>query len=127
MRTVGKVIGAVVWAFGDRRTRWTMWFAAAVMTWDCFVALAWFPHGGMLAATLVGVPSFALTVWFFRKFREIVREIETPPELEYDPETDPMTLAVNRAFNTGEPVYSTEGQPLPEPGGPIKPIHEDSR
>jgi hypothetical protein len=39
---------------------------------------------------------------------------------------DPLTLAVNRAWNTGETVYWTEGMPLPDPGGPIMPIEGGS-
>lgn len=36
--------------------------------------------------------------------------------------SDPLTLAVNRAFNTGEVVSWTRGEPLPDPDGPILPM-----
>jgi len=47
-------------------------------------------------------------------------ESDTP-----DPRQDPLTLAVNRAFNTGEWVYWQAGDPLPEPEGTVRPIKED--
>jgi hypothetical protein len=39
-------------------------------------------------------------------------------------ENDPLTLAVNRAFNTGEVVEWNLGDKLPDPEGPIKPIED---
>lgn len=48
-------------------------------------------------------------------------------ENPYHPDADPLTLAVNRAFNTGEMVVWREGDPLPDPEGPVKPIEEEGR
>lgn len=31
----------------------------------------------------------------------------------------PLTATASRAFNTGEPVYWTDGEAIPEPAGPV--------
>jgi hypothetical protein len=47
-------------------------------------------------------------------------------EQEWLDENDPLARAVNRAFNTGEPVLWHEGDPLPEPGGPVRRVGRDA-
>jgi len=57
-----------------------------------------------------------VTDWF-RLFR---RKGDGAFPKPYLPDDDPLTLAVNRAFNTGETVYWTKGKPLPDPEGPVR-------
>lgn len=56
--------------------------------------------------------------------RALVKAGEPSMAKIYGAENDPLTLAVNRAFNTGEIVFWEEGDPLPDPEGPIRPLDE---
>jgi hypothetical protein len=54
--------------------------------------------------------------WLRRKSKE------QEPDPRFLDKDDPLSLAVNRAWNTGEPVSWSQGEPLPEPGGPNRPV-----
>jgi hypothetical protein len=64
-----------------------------------------------------------------RKHRDKYAGKQAQPHFEKNEEgvlhpDHPMARAVNRAFNTGEVVSWEAGEPLPEPGGPEKPVHD---
>lgn len=57
-----------------------------------------------------------------RKLRDPFGMDEASWSDEFFPADDPLTLAVNRAANTGEMVLWREGDPLPDPEGPVRKV-----
>jgi hypothetical protein len=56
--------------------------------------------------------------WFRRKAKQ------PASESHFLAEDDPLAAAVNRAWNTGEAVFWKEGDPLPKPDGPVRPVED---